>query len=202
MPRMPSPNSRKPKALHQLRQAAGLLKGETIVPKVEVTCEGCGKVTYRYPSQISKHSFCSRVCARRFNGARMHFYNQTDNPMNQKREVPETTVKSASPRTASGHIRPQNTSAGWSQEKREAVRRREQMNKGPCKPSTYPKYHGRHEHRVVAERCWADRSGLERWSITSTGTSTTTGLKTLWCSAASRNTLHITPLTRRKAAFS
>jgi len=122
------------------------------VPKVEVTCEGCGKVTYRYPSQISKHSFCSRVCARRFNGARMHFYNQTDNPMNQKREVPETTVKSASPRTASGHIRPQNTSAGWSQEKREAVRRREQMNKGPCKPSTYPKYHGRHEHRVVAEK--------------------------------------------------
>lgn len=46
---------------------------------------------------------------------------------------------------------PMNTSEGWSTEQREAVRKREQLNKGPCKPGTYPKYHGRHAHRVIAE---------------------------------------------------
>lgn len=93
--------------------------------KVKVTCEACGKAVFRYPSQVSKHPFCSRVCARRFNGERMRLYNQTENPM--------------------------NTANGWTQEKKDAVRTREQAAKGSCKPNTYPKFHGRHEHRAVAE---------------------------------------------------
>lgn len=43
-------------------------------------------------------------------------------------------------------------SAMWTRDQRDAVRRREQKNKGDCKAGTYPKFHGRREHRVVAER--------------------------------------------------
>lgn len=46
---------------------------------------------------------------------------------------------------------PKNTSSGWNQEQRIAVREREKRNKGTCKPDTYPKRFGKHEHRVVAE---------------------------------------------------
>ena len=43
-------------------------------------------------------------------------------------------------------------SAMWTKDQRDAVRRREQKSKGDCKAGTYPKFHGRHEHRVVAEK--------------------------------------------------
>lgn len=89
-------------------------------------CEACGKIFYRYPSQVSKHNFCSRKCAKVFTSSRMSDYNRQENPM--------------------------NTTEGWSEEQKEAVRRREQGNKGPCAPDTYPKDHGRHEHRRAAER--------------------------------------------------
>lgn len=46
---------------------------------------------------------------------------------------------------------PKNTSTGWTEEQRKAVRERERHNKGSCSDSTYPKYHGKHEHRVIAE---------------------------------------------------
>ena len=45
-----------------------------------------------------------------------------------------------------------NTPEGWSEERKEEVRRREQKNKGPCAPNTYPKNHGEHEHRRVARK--------------------------------------------------
>jgi len=47
---------------------------------------------------------------------------------------------------------PMNTSAGWSEEQKNIVRKREQANKGPCQKDTYPKDHGKHEHRAVAEK--------------------------------------------------
>lgn len=94
--------------------------------KKRVVCENCGAQFFRYPSEIRAHNFCSRRCARSFTSARMTTYNKTDNP--------------------------KNTSEGWSPEQREAVRSREQANKGPCNQDTYPKSHGRHEHRVVAEK--------------------------------------------------
>lgn len=96
------------------------------MPKVEVRCERCGRAVFRYPAQVSKHPFCSRECARKFNSERMSRYNQSVNPM--------------------------NTSAGWSDTQKEAVRAREKRAKGSCKPDTYPKYHGQHEHRAVAEK--------------------------------------------------
>jgi hypothetical protein len=92
----------------------------------EVKCETCGAVFQRNPSQIRSHTFCSRQCAKAFTSDRMRRFNQTENPM--------------------------NTSNGWTQEKRETVRNREMNNKGSCKENTYKKYHGNHEHRVVAEK--------------------------------------------------
>lgn len=94
--------------------------------KIEVKCENCGALFERYPSQIRAHQFCSRRCARVFTSARMSAYNSSENPM--------------------------NTSTGWSKERREAVRQRERLNKGPCQKDTYPKSHGQHEHRAVAEK--------------------------------------------------
>lgn len=95
------------------------------MPKVTCTCQNCGRLFSRYPCQIREHVFCSRVCARAFTSTRMTDYNRSKNPMNR--------------------------SDGWSEEKREAVRQREQRNKGPCSRDTYPKSHGKHEHRRVAE---------------------------------------------------
>ena len=94
--------------------------------KQTLRCETCGKEFERHPSQVREHNFCSRQCAKAFTSKRMTDYNKTENPMNK--------------------------TEGWSSEKRESVRKREQMNKGPCGKQTYPKFHGKNEHRVVAEK--------------------------------------------------
>lgn len=96
------------------------------VVKRNICCEVCGKSFERFPSQIREHNFCSRECAKAFTSNRMTNYNKKENPM--------------------------NTSMGWSLEQKEAVRKREQANKGKCAPTTYPKNHGIHEHRRVAEQ--------------------------------------------------
>ena len=95
------------------------------MPKIKCNCENCGKILMRYPSQIRKTVLCSE-CSRKFTSQRMHEYNQSENPM--------------------------NTSAGWSDAQKEAVRLREKASKGNCKKDTYPKYHGQHEHRIVAAK--------------------------------------------------
>ena len=35
--------------------------------KIETTCEVCGKVFARYPSQLKRTNFCSRECLQRYN---------------------------------------------------------------------------------------------------------------------------------------
>lgn len=97
-----------------------------LMGKILVKCEICAKEFYRYRSQIREHIFCSRHCNKQFTSRRMHDFNVSDNPM--------------------------NSSGGWTPEKRESVRRREQINKGKCSEKTYPKDHGMHEHRRVAEQ--------------------------------------------------
>lgn len=94
--------------------------------KISVKCEACGAELQRSPSQIRTHIFCSRECTRLFTSARMTNYNRT--------------------------INPKNSAYGWTPEQKEMVRSREQRNKGNCKPKTYPKCHGKHEHRIVAEQ--------------------------------------------------
>ena len=103
-----------------------LLRKVIRMPKIEVKCEVCGAVILRNPSQIRTHVLCSRACAKKFTSARLKKYNSTENPM--------------------------NSSAGWSDEQKEAARQREKANKGPCQKDTYPKDHGKHEHRRAAEQ--------------------------------------------------
>ena len=93
--------------------------------KTALQCEICGASFERYPSAIREHNFCSRACAKKFTSKRMTNYNKTENKM--------------------------NTPEGWSQEQKEAVRERELQNK-PSKGKAYKKFHGRHEHRVNAEK--------------------------------------------------
>ena len=47
---------------------------------------------------------------------------------------------------------PMNTSEGWSMEKRIQKSKSEKARRGECKPDTYSKNCGRHEHRIVAEQ--------------------------------------------------
>lgn len=54
--------------------------------KITVKCEHCGKQIERYPSQIRTHIFCSKECSKYFTSKRMHKFNKTDNPMNQKKD--------------------------------------------------------------------------------------------------------------------
>lgn len=82
----------------------------------------------RYPSQIRTHVFCSKDCAKVFTSSRMTKYNQNENPL--------------------------NTSEGWTVDMKTKVRERELRSKTPVNGvyKSYPKYYGRHAHRVVAER--------------------------------------------------
>lgn len=118
------------------------------MPKLEVKCENCGATVLRYPSGVRPHNFCSRQCARTFTSARMHEYNRTENPMNMA-QGSTTKKRSIDLGRECGKAKP---GGKWTPERREAVRQREKKNKGPCKPTTYPKFHGRHEHRVIAEK--------------------------------------------------
>lgn len=93
--------------------------------KIALQCETCGATFERCPSAVREHNFCSRKCAKHFTSKRMTNYNRTENRM--------------------------NTSEGWSQEQKEAARKREMQNKH-SEGKAYKKFHGKHEHRVNAEK--------------------------------------------------
>lgn len=97
-----------------------------MIRKITLSCEVCGESFERCPSAVRSHNFCSRECSKVFTRQRMASYNREENPKNK----PE----------------------GWTEEQREAVRERERRNKGSCARGTYPKYHGKHEHRAMAEK--------------------------------------------------
>lgn len=104
--------------------------------KVEAKCEYCGKTVTRYPSEIRSHVFCSRECAKHFTSSRMHDFNESENPMNQKKE---------------------GNSARALVEKKTGdelteTRSRAALGGRKLKRDTYKKKNGRHEHRIVAEK--------------------------------------------------
>ena len=113
------------------------------VPKQKVRCETCGKVFYRYPSQISEHNFCSRVCAKIFTSSRMSDYNKQENPMN----MPKMHGAIQYAKTPKANYRK-------SQNEMHEIRVRAALKKngGYYKPNTYKKWGNRHEHRIVAEQ--------------------------------------------------
>lgn len=103
------------------------------IPKQEVCCEACGKIFYRYPSQVSKHNFCSQKCAKAFTSQRMTEYNKTENLMN---------------------IKSTRTHYKKSPDEIHAIRVGAALKKsgGHYKESTYKKIGNKHEHRVIAEQ--------------------------------------------------
>ena len=103
--------------------------------KTELQCDYCGKVIFRYPSQIKKRNFCDKACLGRYNSkecnpdgygyrsfkknsARMTEMNATLNP---ERMTDETREKLSAARFGTGDKTP------------------------------YLKKHGRYVHRTVAE---------------------------------------------------
>ena len=96
------------------------------MPKIIVICENCGIEMQRNPSQVSKHNYCSRECAKVFTSSRMRKFNQSENPMNKSMD-------------------------GWTMEMRIKKSQVERTSTGSCKENTYPKLLGKHAHRRIAE---------------------------------------------------
>lgn len=101
--------------------------------KQTLSCETCGQVFERCPSQIRKHNFCSRQCAKAFTSKRMTDYNKTENPMNK----PQSGEKI-------GHR--------TREELRKARKETALCLTGGYKRTTYKKFNNQLEHRVVAEQ--------------------------------------------------
>lgn len=103
----------------------------------EIKCDFCGKLIYRYPSQVKAHNFCSRACGGKYaskehnpegyakyrdfsiNSGRMHEMNIAMNP---ERMTAETRAKISDARYGTGDR------------------------------TLYRKRNGRHVHRTVAEQ--------------------------------------------------
>lgn len=104
--------------------------------KVELRCDYCGKTIFRYPSQIKKHNFCSRECLAKYS-------NSTTNPKGYKDLKNYFNI--------SRHMSKLNTELNPT---RMSVETRTKIRNKHIKrcATSYPKYFGRHEHRVVAEK--------------------------------------------------
>ena len=101
-----------------------------------VECETCGKAFYRRRNEIRQHVFCSRGCSRVFTSRRMSNFNSTENPMNHSRESDPHRIEVEKLTPDELHI----------------VKSKAALKDKELKSSTYKKYLGRHEHRVIAEK--------------------------------------------------
>ncbi len=149
------------KECHDIAQT----KGEII------SCATCGKELRVSPSLLRERNFCCNECRLKWlshyvtevvnvpghsagkrglnrNMARYHVI-RTQKTSICNRKLPDRRKERMSIYNRTQN--PMNTSAGRTSEMRDAARQREQILKGPCKPTTYPKFHQRLEHRVVAE---------------------------------------------------
>ena len=105
--------------------------------KVELACDMCGKIIYRYPSRIKKHNFCSRKCLADFSNADKNpeGYRGLKNYENISRHMSELNER----------LNPSRMDF--------SVRAKLSMGKrGTGIGKSYPKSFGRHLHRTVAER--------------------------------------------------
>lgn len=88
---------------------------------VKVKCDWCGKEFQKIRHHVRDHNFCCTEHANLWNGERLAQYNREENPMNKKGGMAEVRLK-----------------------------RSEQLS-GIGEGKAYPKYLGRHAHRVIAE---------------------------------------------------
>lgn len=89
---------------------------------VKTTCDWCGKTFEKLPCEMYPNNFCCVAHFRLWNSKRMSRYNKEENEMNK--------------------------SSAWTTDRKEKWRD-ERLGDDI---HSYRKYHGRHEHRVLAER--------------------------------------------------
>lgn len=133
--------------------------------KVTLTCDTCGKTFETSPSKAhwQKHFCCeecrlkwlSERCRTEINvpGRVIHRKSKcVARPSARPRAIRKATKGTFNLSEWNRTNNPLNTSEGWTPEMRAKQRALQQILKGPCSKDTYPKYFGRHEHRVVAEK--------------------------------------------------
>lgn len=106
--------------------------------KTSVVCDFCGAAVERYHSQLSgkRHIFCSRQCL-------ADFSNKLKNPEKYFR------LKDFS--RSSKHLTALNRRLNPTRMSPETKAKIRDARLGTGCGKTYPKLHGRHEHRVIAE---------------------------------------------------
>ncbi len=102
--------------------------------KIQLTCDWCGKIISRYPSQVKEHNFCCRACLG-------HFSNKNDNPEGYRyRDFSKNSIRMTAMNRELNPVRmtPAN---------------RTRLRNAQLSDSShsYEKWYGRHKHRVVAE---------------------------------------------------
>ena len=105
--------------------------------KLLVKCDFCGKEMYRCPSHIHRHNFCSRQCL-------ADYSSKSRNPKGYDTLKDYTNISATFTR-----INKEMNKSRMTGDVR-AKLRLARLNSGAG--VTYPKYYGRHEHRVIAER--------------------------------------------------
>lgn len=103
--------------------------------RYNLICDWCGKPIKKY--RINKHNFCSRQCL-------ADFSNKSKNP-NGYSQLKDFTNICAALTELNKRLNPTRMTSETRSKLRKA-----KLNKG--NNTTYTKYYGKHEHRVVAER--------------------------------------------------
>jgi len=106
--------------------------------KLTITCDFCGAEFQRYCSKIKKHNFCCKSCLAAFSS-------KSKNPTGYN-ALKDYMGMSNNMRRLNATMNPTRMT--------EEVRlklRKSKLSKSTCGTNTYPKYLGRHLHRIVAE---------------------------------------------------
>ena len=131
----------------------------------EIPCYWCGVLFYRPPSMLRKRNFCSNTCrCKWFSWYDTNIMNMPGHSaghkaphltiLNQQRRNSNRPPRKISPKTGLAlseynRIRNATDNPMWNPDTVNKVRSA-LLDRG--KQKTYRKYHGRHEHRVIAER--------------------------------------------------
>lgn len=105
--------------------------------KVDLICPVCGRAFQKYPSQIKRYNFCSRDCLAAFS-------NKSKNPDGYA-DLRDFSASVENMRQLALKYNPMRMTDEVKDKLRQA-----HWNTGAG--VSYAKYHGRHEHRVVAKQ--------------------------------------------------
>lgn len=101
-----------------------------------LSCDWCGKAIEKYQCQVTKHNFCSRACLGCFSSRSL-------NPTGYSK-LKDLSAVSERMSEMNRKLNPFRMAPDIRQKLRKSQLRGGQRN-------SYPKFFGRHEHRVVAE---------------------------------------------------